>query len=67
MYTNVVLNKQLDYTLDDNRIVTVSFIEENDQTIVIQSFEPETENTLELQQHGWQMILDNFKSYTESL
>lgn len=66
-YTNVVLHKQLDYTLDDNRLVTVSFNEENNQTLVTQSFEPETENTLELQQHGWQMILDNFKSHTESL
>ncbi len=66
-YTNVVLHKQLDYTLDDKRLVSVSFKEENNQTVVTQSFEPETENTIELQQQGWQMILDNFKSYTESL
>lgn len=66
-YTNIVLNEQLDYTLDDNRLVSVSFKEENNQTIVTQSFEPEPENTHELQQQGWQLILDNFKSYTESL
>ena len=66
-YSNVVLNKQLDYTLDDKRLVSVSFKEGNNQTIVTQVFEPETENTRELQQQGWQLILDNFKSYTESL
>ena len=66
-YSNVVLNKQLDYTLYDKRLVSVSFKEGNNQTIVTQVFEPETENTRELQQQGWQLILDNFKSYTESL
>ncbi len=66
-YTNVILHKELDYTLDDNRLVTVSFKVENNQTIVTESFEPESENTHELQQQGWQLILDNFKKYTESL
>jgi hypothetical protein len=29
--------------------------------------EVETENPIELQQAGWQMILDNFKKYMEDL
>lgn len=34
---------------------------------VIESFDPETENSEELQQQGWQAILNNFKKYVESL
>ncbi|MFN5910641.1 MAG: activator of HSP90 ATPase, partial [Bacteroidota bacterium] len=29
-------------------------------------FDPETENSIELQRNGWQAILDNFKKYTET-
>ena len=34
-------------------------------TIITEKFEPEKENPVEMQQAGWQMILDNFKSYVE--
>jgi hypothetical protein len=34
---------------------------------VVESFEAETMNSLELQQGGWQAIMDNFKKYTEGL
>jgi hypothetical protein len=33
--------------------------------VLQQRFEPETENTLELQQQGWQAILNQFKTYCE--
>jgi hypothetical protein len=29
------------------------------------TFDPETENPIELQQAGWQAILNNFKYYAE--
>jgi hypothetical protein len=29
------------------------------------TFDPETENSLELQKNGWQAILNNFKAYVE--
>jgi uncharacterized protein YndB with AHSA1/START domain len=35
------------------------------ETKVTVSFEPETENPSEMQQAGWQSILNNFKKYTE--
>jgi hypothetical protein len=34
-------------------------------SIVTETFDPEQENPIELQQTGWQMILDNFKKYVE--
>ena len=36
------------------------------QTEVTIIFDPETENSIELQRNGWQAILDNFKKYTET-
>ena len=30
-----------------------------------EQFEPENQNSIELQEAGWQSILDNFKSYVE--
>ena len=65
VYTQVDLYKQIDYTLADDRKVSVYFKEENNQTTVTEIFETENENTLELQQQGWQAILNNFKNYTE--
>jgi uncharacterized protein YndB with AHSA1/START domain len=37
-----------------------------DQIIIEERFEPENENSEELQQMGWQSILDNFKEYIAS-
>jgi uncharacterized protein YndB with AHSA1/START domain len=65
-YTEVDLYKKLEYTLTDSRKVTVLFSSDKDNIIINQSFDPENENSLELQQAGWQAILNNFKNYTES-
>jgi uncharacterized protein YndB with AHSA1/START domain len=37
-----------------------------DSTLVTEVFEAEQMNLVEMQREGWQMILDNFKRYTES-
>ncbi|MFM7594644.1 MAG: hypothetical protein ACKO4Y_00540 [Flavobacteriales bacterium] len=34
-------------------------------THIIWEFEPENQNPVELQQQGWQSILNNFKTYLE--
>ena len=47
------------------RCATVSMLESDGKTSVTIVFDPETENSIELQQTGWQMILNNFKSYAE--
>lgn len=66
-YTLVIEHKQFDYVLADNRTASVLFSEENGITTLTEIFDPENENPHEMQQQGWQMILDNFKFYTESL
>jgi hypothetical protein len=59
------LNEIISYILDDGRKVNVTFIDEQNKTKIIEDFEAETTNSIELQQKGWQAILDNFKKYTE--
>lgn len=66
IYDAVEENKNLAYTLGDGRKVVVDFKEGNNETQVTTTFEPENENPLEMQQQGWQAILDSFKTYTES-
>lgn len=48
------------------RQASVVFNEQNGQTTVTVTFDPETQNPVEMQQQGWQAILNNFKSYTET-
>ncbi len=66
IYDAVTPNEYIEYTLGDGRKVNIHFIADGNSTKVIESFDAETENSLELQQGGWQAILDNFKKYTEA-
>jgi uncharacterized protein YndB with AHSA1/START domain len=65
VYDMVEENKCIAYTLGDDRRVEVLFTSIGNDTKIVSSFEAEAENPLELQQGGWQAILDNFKKYTE--
>jgi hypothetical protein len=44
----------------------VTFEEEGDKIRVTEVFDAENENPIEMQQAGWQAILDNFRDYTEA-
>ncbi len=65
-YAEVSEKKKLVYTLDDNRKVTITFEEDEGKVLVTEIFEPEDQNSEEMQQQGWQAILNNFKKYVES-
>ena len=64
-YIKVEQNKLIEYTIDDGRNVRISFDPIENVTRVTESFEAEHTNPIEMQQAGWQAILDNFKGYTE--
>lgn len=64
-YTVVEPTSRIEYTMEDGRGVSITFSETPAGVEVVEMFEPESENTKELQQAGWQAILDNFKWYTE--
>lgn len=65
-YDEVINNKLIEYTMSDGRKVKVTFTDNGNTTGVIEAFDAESENPVEMQQAGWQAILDNFKKYTES-
>lgn len=66
VYTTIKPSELIEYTIADGRKVKIVFTTNAGQTHVVESFEAETENSVELQQGGWQAILTNFKKYVES-
>ena len=65
VYNNVIVNKQIDYTMDDGRKVKITFSSEGQNTDIIETFEAEDNHSIDLQRNGWQAILDNFKKFAE--
>ena len=66
VYDAVKPNEYIEYTLGDGRKVKIFFTSKGNTTKVVESFEAENTNSLEMQQGGWQAIMDNFKKYTEA-
>ena len=64
IYTNIVYGEQFTYEFG-GRGATVIFDSVDGKTNITVNFDPENENPIEMQQAGWQAILNNFKSYTE--
>ncbi|MDX6188996.1 SRPBCC family protein [Flavobacterium sp. Fl-318] len=65
-YTLVKQNEAINYVIADGRKVEISFKQTPNGVEVVESFDPETENSEEMQRGGWQAIMDSFKSYVES-
>ncbi|THH40488.1 SRPBCC domain-containing protein [Neolewinella litorea] len=65
-YNEVEPEHHIAYTLSNGRQVTVDFQEDSAGTDVTVTFDPEKEHSREMQQDGWQSILDNFRKYAEA-
>jgi uncharacterized protein YndB with AHSA1/START domain len=66
-YDEITLNKKLAITMGDGRKWDTYFSIVDGGIKIVEEFEAESENPIEMQQAGWQMILNNFKKYVESL
>lgn len=66
VYTNVQPNKLIEYVMSDGRKVKIVFSVNGNETRITETFDPESENPLDMQREGWQSILDNFRKHTES-
>lgn len=66
VYDEVKTNELITYTLGDGRKVSITFTTNGEQTEVVETFEAEGQNPVEMQRDGWQAILNNFKKYAES-
>lgn len=65
-YDKVIPNEQINFTMGDGRKVSVGFICDGQKTRIVESFETETEHSIDMQRNGWLAILNNFKKYAES-
>jgi uncharacterized protein YndB with AHSA1/START domain len=64
-FKEINVEKSIDIVLGDGRKWTITLEEIEHGVLLTEIFEPEKENPIELQQAGWQMILDNFKKHVE--
>jgi len=66
IYDKVKENELIEYTIGDGRKVKITFANNGTKTKIVETFEAENTNSIEMQKGGWQAILDNFKKYTEA-
>jgi uncharacterized protein YndB with AHSA1/START domain len=66
VYSNVEQHKLIEYAMEDGRKVMIIFSARDNETEVVETFDPEGTNPLDMQREGWQSILNNFKQYTEA-
>lgn len=70
-YTKVIEHEKIEYSMDDKRAVSITFEDHpstgsgQGSTHVVEIFDAEEQNSVEMQQAGWQNIMDNFKKHTE--
>lgn len=64
IYTEMNIGKSFTYEFG-GRTSQVVFNDLGNKTEVVVTFEPEEENPVDIQQAGWQSILNNFKRYVE--
>ncbi len=55
----------IEYALADDRKVKIRFNQSATGVRVVETFDAEDEHSAELQQQGWQCILENFKRHVE--
>lgn len=66
VYNIIKTNELIEYTMTDGRKSIIIFTTQDQQINISQTFDAETQNTIELQRNGWQNIMDNFKKYIEN-
>ena len=65
-FTQIVEYEMLEYEMEDGRVVEVKFREIDGGIEIIETFDAEESNPVEMQQAGWQSILNNYKRYIEN-
>ncbi|MBO9605245.1 MAG: SRPBCC family protein [Paenibacillaceae bacterium] len=66
VYDDVKTHELIAYTLGDGRKVRIDFIPQGNETKIVEAFEAESTNSVEMQQAGWQAFMNNFKAYSEA-
>lgn len=66
-YTAVEPLRSYSYVMEDGRTVSITFEEQADGVLLVETFDPEETNPREMQQEGWQAILESFRRHAESV
>lgn len=66
VYDEVIPHQKIAYTIGDGRKVSIDFSQQGNSCLVVETFEAESMNPVEMQREGWQSILNNFKKYVET-
>lgn len=66
IYSVVDTHQKIAYGLEDGRQVSITFTRIGNTTQVTETFDPENQNSYDMQYGGWMAILQNFKLYTET-
>ncbi|MDR7071659.1 SRPBCC family protein [Fictibacillus barbaricus] len=66
VYDEVKFNERIAYTLGDGRKVSITFEDQGNATKIVETFDAESTNPVDMQKAGWQGFLDNFKKYSEA-
>ena len=66
-YETILEESLIIYHIADGRKVIINFKETGTGVQITETFEAEEVNSLDLQEMGWQAILNNFKQYTEAI
>jgi len=67
VYEEIQPERLIRYRLEDGRAVEIVFnAVDPGTTQIIETFEPETQNSREMQREGWYAILNNFHKYAEN-
>ena len=64
-YDEVKANEVIAYSMEDGRTVIITFKANGDKTEIVETFDADSENPVDMQRQGWQAILDRFKNYVE--
>jgi uncharacterized protein YndB with AHSA1/START domain len=67
VYDIVKEQEYIEYHLADGRKVKITFKSTGKGTEIVESFDAESVNSIDLQRSGWQAILNNFKKHTETV
>jgi uncharacterized protein YndB with AHSA1/START domain len=65
-YEKIIEEEAIEYSLEDGRRVSITFVAHGDGVRVRETFDAEEDHSPEAQKRGWQSILDRFKKYVET-
>lgn len=65
-YDKIIKNELIEYTVSDGRKSIIQFIAAGDNTLIVETFEPEKATPVDIQKDFCYSVLKKFKEYSET-